>query len=99
MAFRYQAECEIWVFAGKGGWHFATLPPNLTEPLRTVRGGHSGAWGSLRVEATVGASTWRTSLFPDSKAGAFLLPIKAAVRKKEKIAAGDTVLVTVEVAL
>jgi hypothetical protein len=37
------------------------------------------------------------SIFPDSKAGAYLLPLKAAVRKAEKIAAGDTVHLSLQV--
>jgi hypothetical protein len=99
LSFRYDAECEIWAYSGKGGWHFATLPADLTAPLKTVRGGQSRAWGSMRVEATIGGSSWTTSLFPDSKSGCFLLPVKAAVRKQEGISAGDLVRVIVKIAL
>jgi hypothetical protein len=63
-----------------------------------VSGPRSG-WGSIRVEATIGGSTWKTSIFPDSKSGTFLLPVKAQVRKQEGISAGDRVRLTIEIAL
>lgn len=47
--------------------------------------------GSVYVEATIGATTWRTSLFPSKAVGGWLLPLKAAVRKKEKLAEGTSV--------
>jgi Domain of unknown function (DUF1905) len=39
----------------------------------------------------VGATSWRTSIFPDSKTGAYLLPVKKAVRVAEHLEAGDQV--------
>jgi hypothetical protein len=99
MTFRYEAECEVWAYPGKAGWHFVSLPTDLTAPLKHVRGGQGSAWGSMRVEATIGASTWRTSLFPDTRSGAFLLPLKAEIRRRERLSAGDRVRVTVEIGL
>jgi hypothetical protein len=57
------------------------------------------AFGTLRVVATIGSSTWRTSVFYDTKSSAFLLPLKADVRRKEKLAAGDSVAVALEIDL
>jgi len=53
----------------------------------------------VRVEAKVGAVVWRTSIFPDSKSGAFLLPIKAEVRRRAGIKAGDRIALTVDILL
>jgi hypothetical protein len=50
---------------------------------------------SARVEATVNDVTWRTSVFPQ-KSGGYILPVKAEVRRKAGIAAGDEVMVTLE---
>jgi hypothetical protein len=96
LSIRYEADCELWAYPGKATWYFASLPADLTEPLKAVRGPSSG-WGSIRVEATIGGSTWKTSIFPDSKSGTFLLPVK--VRKQEAISAGDCVRLIVEIAL
>lgn len=38
-------------------------------------------------------------LFSDSKSGSFLLPVKAEVRRKEALCAGDRVEVTFEIGL
>lgn len=45
----------------------------------------------IKVKARIGAAEWSTTIWPDKASGSFLLPVKAAVRKKEKIAAGDNV--------
>lgn len=95
---RYEARCELWLYPGKAAWYFVTLPAELTASIKTMAAGVS-AWGSVRVAVTIGGTSWRTSLFPDSKSGCFVLPVKAEVRKKEKLAAGQMVDVAVELAL
>ena len=72
-----------------GSWRFITLPKRQSQELRGMFGGLLSA-GSLPVRATIGGTTWRTSVFW-SKSGAYLLPVKAAVRKAESLADGATV--------
>jgi hypothetical protein len=48
------------------------------------------------VRATVGATTWTTSIFPDGARGCYVLPIKRAIRTTEGLDEGDTASVTVE---
>ncbi|MFP5290201.1 MAG: DUF1905 domain-containing protein, partial [Actinomycetes bacterium] len=43
-------------------------------------------------------SEWATSVFPDSKMGCYLLPVKKAVRQAEGLAAGSTARVQLELA-
>ena len=52
-------------------------------------------FGSLKVTATIGASTFSTSVFPSKELG-WLLPVKASVRKAEGIAEGDVIEVVLE---
>jgi len=54
--------------------------------------------GSVRVAVTVGTTSWRTSVFPDSKTGAYLLPVKNAARVAEHLAVGDKVRAQLQVA-
>jgi hypothetical protein len=61
--------------------------------------GLTKGWGSLPVEVTIGKTTWKTSIFPDSKSGTFILPIKAVVRKKEEVYEGDARTIVFSVAL
>lgn len=82
----------LWLWNGKGAWHFVTLPVDDSQIIRMAvprRG-----WGSVRVKARIGETSWATSIFPDSKSGAYLLPVKVDVRKAEGIAPGDAVEVT-----
>jgi hypothetical protein len=48
------------------------------------------------VLATIGASTWRTSIFPDTTRGTYVLPVKRAVRAAESLDVGDEARVTIE---
>ena len=54
-------------------------------------------WGAVRVQATIGETTWQTSIFPHSKINAYILPIKAYVRKEEKILADNMVEVQLKI--
>jgi len=51
----------------------------------------------VRVDVTVGATSWRTSIFPDSKTGTYLLPVKKAVRLAEHLEAGGEVRAQLQV--
>jgi hypothetical protein len=72
------------------------VPVEASEEIRDVAGGPRRGFGALRVRVTAGGSTWRTSIFPDSARGCYVLPIKRAVRKAEGLETGDVVTVTVE---
>jgi hypothetical protein len=52
----------------------------------------------VRVDVTVGATSWRTSLFPDSKTRTYLLPVRKTVRVTEHLEAGDDVRAQLQVA-
>ncbi len=90
---------DLWLYQGKGGWHFITLPFEESEQIKFFASTSKRGWGVVRVTARIGATVWKTSLFPDSKSRACLLPIKADVRKKEKIGSGDTISVQLEVSV
>jgi hypothetical protein len=73
------------------GWYFVSVPKKQSAAIRKAFAGLGRGFGSLPVRVTVGMSTWRTSIFPDSKTGTYLLALKAEVRKKEKIGEGSEV--------
>ena len=89
---------ELWIWDARRdeSWTFVSLPVEASEEIRDRSEGLRRGFGSLRVRATVGRTTWQTSVFPDSGRGAFVLPVKRAVRKAEKLDAGDVVAVSVE---
>ena len=86
----------LWLWNGEGGsWHFITVPEEQSAEIRFETLGTRRGFGSVRVEATIGDVTWRTSVFPQ-KAGTFLLPVKADVRRCARISAGDEVAVALD---
>lgn len=83
----YQFRAKLWRWqGGKASWCFFTLPKRVATEIRLVDAGPRRAgFGALRVEATIGATSWHTSIFPSASHDSFLLPVKAAVRKAEKL--------------
>lgn len=87
---------SIWLWSeGKGSWHFLTIPPEESVEIRLVSGaeGPRRGFGSVRVEANINGVDWLTSIFPQ-KSGGYILPIKADVRRRAGVAAGDEVKVS-----
>ena len=62
------------------------------ELMRRLELGRRRGFGSVKVEAEVGASRWSTSVFPQ-KPGGWFLPVKKAICRAEGIEAGDDVAV------
>ncbi|MDQ0421940.1 hypothetical protein J2045_002984 [Peteryoungia aggregata LMG 23059] len=79
-------EAEVIRFDAPGGWHGAFLTEEATAEARFF--GRANALGTIAVEVQIGASTARTCLFPDSRRKSYLLPLKAALRKREALVAG-----------
>lgn len=91
----YEFTAPLWVWDGDAAWHFVTVPEDATDEIEARTAGLTGGFGSVRVEVTVGDTTWRTSLFPDTNRGAYVLPVKRAVRTAEGITVGDDVAVRI----
>jgi hypothetical protein len=72
-------------------WTFVSLPTHVGDEVLDLCGDAARGFGSVRVEVTVGASVWRTSIFPSTDT--YVLPVKKAVRTAEGIDLGDTVRV------
>lgn len=90
----YELHERVWRHAGAAGWHFVTLPEAVADEIRARVAGAPSPFGMARVEATIGATTWSTSLYADTRRGSFLLPIKSEVRRREGVGDGDAVAVT-----
>lgn len=97
MTWTFAAEVFAWTDGPGPSWRFAQLPVDVADEMRSVAGPTRG-FGSLRVQATVGDTSWQTSVFPDKSSGSFLLPVKQAVRRSESIADGDMVELTLTLA-
>lgn len=85
---------KMWRYSGESAWFFVTLPKIKAAKLRKTD--LARGWGSIRVIATTGESSWSTSIFPDKKSQSYLLPIKAQMRKKESLKIGSRLKITLE---
>lgn len=90
----FEGEVFRWAARRDAHWYFTALPVELSADLRDYPLPPRG-FGSLRVRARIGATEWTTSIFPDATAGAYVLPLKKAVRDAEGIDDGGVVAVRV----
>jgi hypothetical protein len=90
-------EARLWQWDARQGdsWIFVSLPEDVSEHLRELSAGTRRGFGSLRVRAQIGATSWKTSIFPGKDA--YVLPLKRAVRTAQHLELDDVAAVTVEV--
>lgn len=93
----YEFDAPLWLWEARkaDSWTFVSLPTDVADEVLDVAGPAERGFGSLRVEVRIGTTVWRTSIFPDSKAGTYVLPVKKAVRRAEGVEAGDVAHVAV----
>jgi hypothetical protein len=93
MKSHYQTRARLWRYPGeKASWYFLSLPRKLADEIRLVDAGPARrGFGALRVQATIGATSWSTSIFPSTEYKTYLLPVKAQVRKAEALQVGKMV--------
>lgn len=93
----FKIQSKVWLYPGMAGWHFVSIPPIESDQIKKAFSAMKRGWGSLPVIVKIGKTSWSTSIFPDTKAGAYLLPLKADIRKKEKIISDDIITFTIEI--
>jgi hypothetical protein len=94
---QYKFKSNVWLYPGMAGWHFSSVPQDISDDIKHLFGDKKRGWGSLPVIATIGKTSWNTSIFPDKNSGGYLLPLKADVRKKEGIVADSTISLLLEI--
>ena len=89
----------VWVWQARSGekpvrWFFVTVEGQTAAEIKLAALGLMAGFGSLPVRATIGVTTWRTSIFPQRETGGWVLPLKAEVRKREGVAADSEIEVS-----
>jgi len=79
------------LFEREKGWYYVSVPTALSKPLE-----HLADRGLIAVTATVGGSSWRTSLLPMGD-GTHFIALPAKVRSKEKLTLGAEINVSFEI--
>lgn len=84
---------ELWEWTSKASWFFVSVPEADADDIEEQHGRAAGGFGSIRVEVTVGSTTWKTSIFPSKQEETYVLPVKKAVRKAEGLEPGSVATV------
>ncbi|MCC6803418.1 MAG: DUF1905 domain-containing protein [Anaerolineae bacterium] len=86
---------EILFWRGPAPWYFVAVPEAQSRDIKGISEFVTYGWGVIPVRVRIGRTEFKTSLFP--KDGLYLVPVKANVRKAEKLEEGDTVTVRLEI--
>jgi hypothetical protein len=86
---------KIFIWRGPSPFFFIAIPAKPSRDIKTISSLVTYGWGVIPVTVRIGKTEFTTSLFP--KDGRYLVPIKASVRKAEKLEEGDNVTVRLEV--
>jgi hypothetical protein len=73
------------LFPQKGGWTYVRVPIEYSERTKEL-----ADRGLVAITATLGKTTWHTSLLPMGD-GTHFIALSAKVRKAENIAVGDRI--------
>lgn len=96
LEFSFKSEVWLWQ-AEKGAWHFVTLPSDISEDIKAFTKHLARGFRSVKVEARIGETSWKTSIFPSKEHGAYILPLKKSVRVAEDIGLNSTVSVDLSI--
>lgn len=85
-AFSVSGKVEL--FPQAGGWHYVSVPKRYTEITKTL-----ADRGLVAITATVGKTSWNTSLLPMGD-GTQFIALPAKVRQAENVTLGQTITLT-----
>lgn len=95
---RFSAPLQIWTNeAESSSVGFIILPPEAGEAIaahelaRRLELGQRRGFGSVKVTARIGETTWDTSVFPQKGRESWFMAVKVGVRRAEGIEEGDAV--------
>jgi hypothetical protein len=94
---RFTFDAKINLYEGHTQWHYVTLPVDVAASIRKHRSDNGRSTDELRVEVTVEATTWRTTLFDNKSTKSYLLPLRANASKKGTMRVGDTLHIQMNV--
>lgn len=95
---RFSAPLQIWTNETESSSvGFIILPPEAGEAIaahelaRRLELGQRRGFGSVKVTARIGETTWDTSVFPQKGRESWFMAVKVGVRRAEGIEEGDAV--------
>lgn len=87
----------VWEWRGPAPYFFVSVPEDECAELEEVSAMVSYGWGMIPATVRIGETEWTTSLWP--KDGGYVVPLRDAVRRAERIGDTDTVTVRLSIAV
>ena len=87
----------VFEWRGPAPYYFVAVPEDCCAAIDDAKALVTYGWGMVPVTVTLGTTSWTTSLWP--KDGAYVVPLKAAVRKAERVDVDDTIAVRLRLAI
>ena len=84
----------VFEWRGPAPYYFVAVPDDDAAMIKELAAALTYGWGMIPVTCTFGRTTWTTSLWP--KDGLYVIPLKLAVRRTERVSLGDVVTVGLE---
>ena len=92
MQFRFAATVFEW--RGPAPYHFVALPERNAQEIADLAASVTYGWGMIPVTARIGGTEFTTSLW--RRDGTYVVPLKDAVRRAERIGIGETIAVSMD---
>ena len=90
---RWQGEKATYHLVGFGGAEAEALAGHAL--MQKLEFGKRGGFGSVKVMAQIGETSWKTSVFPQRKQSEWILLVSKKVMRAEDLAPGDQITVAV----
>ena len=94
---RLKISAPIVEWRGPAPFYWAEVDPEGCAEIASIAAMITYGWGVIPVTVHLGKTVFTTSIMPRN--GGYLVPIKADVRKAERVELGDVVALTLEFAI
>lgn len=95
MKISYDFSSSVWKYESTAGWYFVSLPKKISKEIRENSKDLEEGWGRLKAEVCLGKSQWKTAIWFDTKMDTYILPLKADIRRRERIEVGHELSVKI----
>ncbi len=100
---RFEFDAPLWRWEARtADWYFVTVPAELGGDIAELPRMRRG-FGAVKVEATIGVTRWRTSIFPQREIPGvgqeYVLPVKKEVHVAEGLEPEADVRVVIDLVL
>ncbi|WP_298758295.1 DUF1905 domain-containing protein [uncultured Psychroserpens sp.] len=92
---KYQFSGKLWRDNSDNGWYFITVPDHFSKEIRSNLQWQEEGWGRMKATAVIEDLNWNTSIWFDTKAKNYILPVKSEIRKKLSLQENDLLSISI----